>query len=158
MVKSAPVYNAPASGYARMSFRGRDPGMSRSWIKRAAVVAVAMLLTLGGWAGLRSSSRPGIEIRGKLSSNDVAQIRRLHRSVGQPIWPNILPKWFAPGLRREITSALSPIEIIAVPSDGRAIVVYRGFERYYYDKKGRHRWGDAAYTVAKDSKGWHVIP
>jgi hypothetical protein len=70
------------------------------------------------------------------------------------IWAGSYPTWLSIGLQRKLSAVLSPMEIIAVPSDGTAIVVYRGFEHYYYDEKGRHRWGHASYSLLKGSKGW----
>jgi hypothetical protein len=49
---------------------------------------------------------------------------------------------------------LNPIDVIAAPSEGSVIVVNRGFERYYYDSRGKHRWGHASYTLVKGQKGW----
>jgi hypothetical protein len=52
---------------------------------------------------------------------------------------------------------LNPIEIIAVPKPGSATVVYRGFDNYYYDRKGKHRGARVSYKLAKDASGWHYV-
>ena len=123
--------------------------------KKIAVVGVILLSVIGGLAALRSSLTNRVEIRGTLSRDDVAEITRLHRAVCPTVWLGVLPKWLSISVRRHVSGILNPIEVIAVPEDGKAIVVYREFERYFYDKKGKHRWGHASYPLVKDAKGWH---
>jgi len=130
--------------------------MSTTNIKRIAVLgAVSVSVIVGGAAALRSALINHVEIRGTLSPSEVAEITRLHRSVCPSVSPGVFPKWFPIWVRRQISGALNPIEVIAVGGDGSATVVYRGFEHYHYDKMGKHRWGHTSYTLAKDIKGWH---
>jgi hypothetical protein len=126
-------------------------------IKSMAVLAIACIAIVAELAALRFHLMHGVEIRGTLSSGDVAEINRLHRLIC-PVAPSgFYPKWVPVSLCRQISAVLNPIEIIAVPADHRAIIVYRGYDEYRYDFKGRHRWGLASYKVAKDTNGWHVV-
>jgi len=132
--------------------------MSTDIIKRTALLGLISLAVVGAFAALRTSLRNGVEIRGTLSPRDVAEITRLHRSACPIVLRTIFPKWFPISVQRHISATLNPIEVVAVPGDGRAIVVYRGFEQYYYDARGKHRWGHGAYRLAKDANGWQVVP
>lgn len=92
-----------------------------------------------------------VEIRGNLSPKDIAEIKRVHRSK---VWPGPYPDWFPMAAQRKLSAILNPVDIICAPSEERAIIVYRGFDNCYYDKEGKHRWGNASYTLVKGPKGW----
>jgi len=111
-------------------------------------------VVLIGLGALISSSSGHVEIRGKLSPKDIAEIKRLHQINCPMVWASSCPGWLPIAPRRQLSAILNPIEIIATPDEARVIVVYRGFERYYFDQKGKHRWGHASYTLVKAEKGW----
>ena len=128
-----------------------------SGFKRLVVAGLISASALGCLAALRSPLMPRVEIRGAFSRSDIAEITHLHHLVCPNVSPAIYLKWFPTSLQRQISVALNPIDIIALPKDGEAIVVYRGFNNYYYDKKGKHRFGTASYTLAKGTNGWHEV-
>lgn len=127
--------------------------MSRPRIKKVAVVAAISLLIVGSFLGMLFLLSKPIEIRGAISPRDLAAITRGHSSHCGLAWPGL--NWFPVSIQKNVSAKLNPIEIIAVPKDGVAIVVYRGFNTYYYDKRGKHRWGTSSYTLVKDANGWH---
>jgi hypothetical protein len=122
--------------------------------KRSWIGAATSLVVLIGLGALITRSSGHVEIRGKLSPEDIAEIKRLHQSNCPMVWASSCPRWLPIAPRRQLSAILNPIEIIAAPGEGRVIVVYRGFERYYFDRKGKHRWGHASYTLVKADKGW----
>ena len=131
--------------------------MSTARIKKLVVPGLICLGMLAPFVALRYVPLRRVEIRGNLSPVEIAAIIRSHQSNCPPVWAAVCPKWFPVSVHRQISGMLSPIEIIAVPGNERAIVVYRGFEQCYYDKRGKHRWGLASYKLAKDAKGWHMV-
>lgn len=128
--------------------------MSPARIKRTAALCLIALALAGTWAAL-TPHKPAVEIRGRVSQADLAEITQAHGSHCPPVWPHLSAKWFPISIHQFISARLNPIEVIAVPNDDKAIIVYRGFYNFYYDKQGKHRWGDASYTLTKDATGWH---
>jgi hypothetical protein len=128
--------------------------MSKSRARRVYILAFIWLSVVAGLAILFYPRASRLEIRGAISSKDLAEIKRLHRVVCPKVWSGIYPKWLPVALERRISVTMNPIEIIAVPSESRAIVVYRGFELYHYDQNGRHRRGLASYTLERGANGW----
>ncbi len=123
-------------------------------IKRGAVVGLALLVMIIGLSASRWCFSP-VEIRGVLSQTDLAEIRRLH-GVWSPS-PSLCPGWLPVFLRSRVSAFLNPIQAITIPWPGAATVVYRGFDEYYYDRKGKHRGGLISYTLAKDARGWQYV-
>jgi hypothetical protein len=115
------------------------------------------LLILGALVAVLCSSQRRIDIRGELSAAEVRGIVRTHSACCPDALPKCCLKFVPVSIRQYIAARLNPIEIIAVPKPGGATVVYRGFDQVYYDKKGKHRWGTASYTLEKNSKGWHEV-
>lgn len=127
--------------------------VSRPRRKKIALVVASSLFVIGCLLALRGLLGNHIEIRGTISSRDLRTITGMHSSHCSVAWPGL--QWFPDPIRNLVIARLNPIEIVSVPKDGMAIVVYRGFDTYYYDKRGKHRWGTSSYTLVKDSKGWH---
>jgi hypothetical protein len=118
------------------------------------VVGLALLFVVAGLGASRWCFHP-VQIRGVLSQTDLAEISRLHR-----VWcptPALCPRWLPVSVRSRISALLSPIEIIATPQPAKATVVYRGYDNYYYDRKGKPRRQWVSYTLAKDASGWHYV-
>src|SRR6266436_5373565 len=88
-------------------------------IERIIILGLISLSVVGGLTALRFSLMHRVEIRGTLSPGDVAEISRLHRSVCPIAWPRVYPKRFPVSVRSYLSGALSPIEVIAVPEEGR---------------------------------------
>jgi hypothetical protein len=142
-----------ASDVAVSSTIQANPSESRPRTKKVLSIAAVLLLLIGGFLALRGLLSNHIEIRGTISPRDLAAITQVHSSHCSVAWPGL--KWFPEPIRNLAIARLNPIEIVSVPKDGVAIVVYRGFDNFYYDKTGKHRWGTAYYTVVKDRSGWH---
>ena len=99
---------------------------------------------------------------GELSSQDIKEIKRIHRSYAAV--PSLLhQRWMPKTIQRYFAGASNPIEEIHVVShgfrpDGQPIVtvVYRGLETRYYDTgEKERRWGLDSYMLAKGFDGWH---
>ena len=119
---------------------------------------VAVISLLGLYIALLSFSPiHRIEIRGVLASRDIAAIKSMHGScVSLPL--GSYQAWIPAPLKRYIAAALNPIQVIAVPADGRAIVVYRGIETRFYVNRRERRWGHASYTLVNTTNGWTKPP
>jgi hypothetical protein len=123
--------------------------------KKVVLTAAVTLFLIAVFFVLRALLSNHIEIRGTISPRDLAAITGNHNAYCGVAWPGL--KWFPEPIRNFVIARLNPIEIVSVPKDGVAIVVYRGFDNLYYDKKGKHRWGTAYYTLFKDESGWHQV-
>lgn len=125
--------------------------IKNSWIAAAlaSVIVIGLIVLIPVSAGR-------VEIRGNLSPKDIAEIRQWHLTNCPAMWPKAYPAWLPSAPRRQLSAMLNPIEIISAPGDTRVIVVYRGFETYYYDRKGKHRWGHSSYALVKGEKGWKI--
>lgn len=129
----------------------------RIWRIKGSWLAAGFALVIGvGLIALIPVSAGHVEIRGKLSPKDIADIRRLHQTNCPTLWAKSYPTWLPSAPRKELSAMLNPIEIIAAPSESKVIVVYRGFNTYYYDQKGKHRWGHASYALIKEQNGWKI--
>lgn len=127
----------------------------RIWRIKSSWIAASISLTIiVGLIALIPVSAGRIEVRGKLSPRDVAEIKRLHQIHCPIVWASSYPTWLPKAPRRQLSAILNPIETISAPSEKYVIVVFRGFERYYYDTKGKHRWGHASYMLMKGTNGW----
>ena len=128
--------------------------MSRLSIKRVAV-AVSIVILLASVLPVASyCMKPRLQIRGQLSHRDLAGILRAHREVCPEGPINGKWRWLPISIEKYVSSQLNPIEIIAVPASGHATIVYRGFYHFYYDEKGKHRWGTATYHLSKERGTW----
>jgi hypothetical protein len=123
---------------------------------RVVVLLIIFLLLVGALAVLRGSLGR-VEIRGTLTRADLREITRLHGSQSQSVWSPAAPKWIPATVRDFVSGTLNPIETIAAPGNGKVIIAYRGFRQYYYDEKGKHRWGVASYTLVKGTNGWQTM-
>src|SRR5256885_719061 len=93
----------------------------RSWI-----VATISLMILTALVALIGYSADRVEVRGKLSTKDIAEIKRLHRFNCPIVRFGSHPEWFPYAIRRQVSVILNPIDVICAPEDGEVIVVYRG--------------------------------
>ena len=127
----------------------------RERMKKVALLALVTLTIAGLLVACVGAFTRHVEVRGTLSADDVKGIVRAHRASCSTVWPRGYAKWFPEALRPCVAARLNPIDIIAVPKEGEAIVVYRDLFYFHYDKKGKHRGVTASHTFRKDLNGWH---
>ncbi len=119
------------------------------------ILALGFALALIALLIFISNDRPP-KILGSLYPADLDAVRSFHRTNCPLALSKTLPVWIPASLRHYISGRLNPIETIAVPSSEHVVIVYRGYEKIYYDKRGKHRFGHATYDLYKGPNGWYV--
>lgn len=122
---------------------------------KKAVAVGGLVLILVCLMGLSTSPVRRVEIRGQVSAEDLAAIKRLHGTECAKR-NGVYPAWVPASFRKRFARFISPTEVIAVPKPDQAIIVYRELGYCYTDSQGKRRhWGRLTYTLTKDASGWH---
>lgn len=133
--------------------------MTAKCFKRTALLLPIALLILCAAAVLTFAPEEEMKVYGNLSSRDIAEIQMLHRNNCSS---RLGPAWYRRlcplKIRRFVAAYLDPIDVISVQPDGSALIVYRGWDKKYYDSRGEHRWGDASYKLVREADGWGYAP
>jgi hypothetical protein len=121
----------------------------------ARVVPLLCAVLLLGAGALLFWPRRGVNIYGRLSPSDIAEIRMVQRTdCARRIGPGWYQRFCPTSIRRLVAGGLSPVDGIYVQENGSVILVYRSAFQPAYGSDGKRLWGLTTRTLRKSTNGW----